>query len=86
MSARVAHFRPLFEAAHRDREAWLGLLDGDGLDPADDRALIVRRELDGGRIWGTTSISLISLGPHGVGYDFTAVPGDTTAWRPVSAS
>jgi uncharacterized protein with NRDE domain len=86
MSSRVAHFRPLFEAAHRDREAWRGLLDGDGLDPSDDRALIVRRELDGGRIWGTTSISLISLGPHGVGYDFTAAPGDPTAWRPVSAS
>jgi hypothetical protein len=76
----------LFEAAHRDREAWLGLLDGDGLDPSDDRALIVRRELDGGRIWGTTSISLISLAPHAVGYDFTAAPGAPAAWRPVSAS
>jgi uncharacterized protein with NRDE domain len=86
MSARVAHFRPLFEAAHQDRETWLGLLDGDGLDPSDDRALIVRRELDGGRVWGTTSISLVALGPHDVGYDFTGHPGDRAAWRPVSPS
>jgi uncharacterized protein with NRDE domain len=83
MSARVAHFRPLFEAAARDRAAWRHLLDGDGLDPADDRALIVRRELDGGRIWGTTSISLVTLDPGGTGYDFTAAPGDPAAWHPI---
>jgi uncharacterized protein with NRDE domain len=87
MSARVAHFRPLFEAASRDRETWLRLLDGDHLDPSDDRALIVRRELDGGRVWGTGSISLIALGPdRAVGYDFTAEPGDPAAWRPVPTS
>jgi uncharacterized protein with NRDE domain len=84
MSARVAHFRPLFEAAPREREAWLGLLDGDGLDPADDRALIVRRDLGEGRVWGTTSITLVTLGAGGVAsYDFTARPGDPGAWRPV---
>jgi uncharacterized protein with NRDE domain len=84
LSARVAHFRPLFEAAARDRASWRRLLDGDGLDPADARALIVRRELDGGRVWGTTSISLTTLGVDAMtGYDFTADPGDPAAWRPI---
>jgi len=87
MSARVAHFRPLFEAATRDRASWLRLLDGDGIDPSDDRALIVRRDLGDGRIWGTTSISLTTLGPDGAaGYDFTAAPGDPGAWRPIPLS
>jgi uncharacterized protein with NRDE domain len=86
MSARVAHFRPLFEAASHDRVAWLHLLNGDGLDPSDDRALIVGRDLGDGRIWGTTSISLITFGPAGVGYDFTAAPGNRAAWRPVATS
>jgi uncharacterized protein with NRDE domain len=83
MSARVAHFRSRFEAARRGREAWLGLLNGGGLDPADKRALIVRRNLGGGRTWGTTSISLTALRPAGVGYDFTAEPGEPGAWYSV---
>lgn len=87
MSARVAHFRPLFEAAARDREAWMRLLDGDGLDPSENRALIVRRDLGDGRVWGTTSISLTALGPEGVmSYDFTAAPGDSGAWHPIPLS
>ncbi|MFB9839848.1 hypothetical protein ACFFNX_47650, partial [Actinoallomurus acaciae] len=82
--ARAAHFRPLFEAAPRDAASWRRLLDGDGLDPADARALIVRREFDDGRVWGTTSISLTTLGVDAMtGYDFTAAPGDPAAWRPV---
>ncbi|MDN3355262.1 NRDE family protein [Actinomadura sp. DC4] len=83
MSARVAHFRPLFESAARDRPAWLHLLDGDGLDVSDDRALIVRRDLGEGRIWGTTSVSLVTFGPDGVRYDFSAAPGDPASWRTV---
>ncbi|GAB2817043.1 hypothetical protein GCM10027176_22070 [Actinoallomurus bryophytorum] len=86
MSARVAHFRPLFEAAGHEREAWRHLLDGDGLDPSDDRALIVRRDLGDGRLWGTTSISLTTFGPDGVSYDFTAEPGTPAAWQPVPTS
>lgn len=62
---------------------WLPLLDGDGIAPADPRALIVRRDLGGGRIWGTTSISLVALSPAGVRYDFTASPGDPSAWYQV---
>jgi uncharacterized protein with NRDE domain len=85
--ARVAHFRPLFEAAPRDRASWRRLLDGDGIDPADPRALIVRRVLGDGRVWGTTSISLTTLGTDAMtGYDFTAAPGDPQAWRAVPLS
>jgi hypothetical protein len=86
MSARVAHFRPLFEAAGHEREAWLRLLDGDGLATSDDRALIVGRDLGDGRIWGTTSITLTTFGPDGVSYDFTAEPGTPAAWRPIPTS
>jgi uncharacterized protein with NRDE domain len=66
--------------------AWLPLLDGDGLSPDDDRALIVRRDLGGGRIWGTTSISLVALSPAGLRYDFTGRPGDPGAWHTVPTS
>ncbi|HXP57375.1 MAG TPA: NRDE family protein [Streptosporangiaceae bacterium] len=62
---------------------WLPLLNGAGLAPDDPRALIVRREFDDGRVWGTTSISLIALTPDGIRYDFTAAPGDPAAWYPV---
>ena len=62
---------------------WLPLLNGDGLRTDDPRALIVRRDLGDGRIWGTTSISLVALTPDGLRYDFTATPGDPAAWYPV---
>ena len=62
---------------------WLPLLNGDGLSTDDPRALIVRREFDDGRVWGTTSISLVALTPEGLRYDFTAHPGDPAAWYPV---
>ena len=44
--------------------------------PEDPRALIVRRDLGDGRIWGTTSISLVALSRAGLRYDFSAAPGD----------
>jgi hypothetical protein len=62
---------------------WLALVNGDGLDPADDRALILRRELGDGRVWGTTSISLVALSPAGLRYDFTGSPGNPAAWYAV---
>src|SRR5258708_8564419 len=62
---------------------WLPLLNGDGLSTDDDRALIVRRDLGGARIWGTTSISLVSLSPAGLRYDFTGMPGDPASWYTV---
>lgn len=92
--ARIAHYLPRLRGAQRPLPrpadpvpaawgAWLPLLDGYGLGSGDPRALIVRRDLGGGRIWGTTSISLIALSGAGLRYDFTAAPGDPEAWRPV---
>ena len=94
--ARITHFLPRLRDAPRPVPrpgdpvarawgAWLPLLTGDGLAPGDPRALIVRRDLGDGRIWGTTSISLIALSTAGVRYDFTARPGDPDAWYPVPA-
>lgn len=108
--ARIAHFVPKFSAARRPdpqpgqavAEAWgdwFDLLNGDGIGPEDDRALIVRRELSAGQVtavtasagqasagqaWGTTSISLIALSDEGLRYDFTARPGDPDGWYSVS--
>lgn len=90
--ARIAHFLPRLTAPPDPRPgqslaaawgSWFALFNGDGIGTDDDQALIVRRQLDGGRIWGTTSISLIALGPAGLRYDFTGVPGDPAAWYAV---
>jgi hypothetical protein len=94
--ARVAHFLPKLRAAARPAPrpgvpvqrawgAWLPLMNGDGLGRQDPRALIVRRDLGAGRIWGTTSISLVAASPGWLRYDFSAAPGDPAAWRPVPA-
>lgn len=92
--ARIAHFLPRLRGAPRPVPrpgdpvtrawgGWLPLLDGDGIAPDDPRALIVRRDLGDGRVWGTTSTSLVALWPDAVRYDFTAAPGDVAAWRSV---
>lgn len=92
MAARIAHFRPRLEAAHRPEPAdgptgaawgeWLRIADGDGLDRADPAALIQRRDFGDGRIWATTSVSLVALGHSGVRYDFNPAPG-SAAWHQV---
>lgn len=101
--ARIAHFGPRLAAAARPAPLpgspvaqawgeWLPLAGGDGIGPEDPRALIVRRDLGGGRVWGATSVSLVALWPDAppgaVRYDFTAAPGDPDAWYevPLSAS
>ncbi len=92
--ARIAHFLPRLRVAARPAPrpgspvpqawgSWLPLINGDGLDPSDPQALIVRRDLGGGRIWGTTSISLVALSPDGLRYDFNGQPPDPDAWYPV---
>jgi hypothetical protein len=92
--ARIAHFLPRLRAAARPVPRpggpvaqawgqWLTLLNGDGLPPGDPRALIIRHDLGDGRIFGTTSISLIALSAGEVRYDFTGTPGDPAAWYPV---
>lgn len=94
--ARIAHFLPRLRGAPRPAPrpgdpvtrawgAWLPLLDGDGIAPDDPRALIVRRDLGDGRVWGTTSTSLVALWPDAVRYDFSGTPGDAAVWRSVPA-
>lgn len=93
--ARIGYFRPRLQSAARPHPLhshqsvssawadWFPLLNGDGLGTDDNRALILRRVLGDGRNWGTTSISLVALSPAGLRYDFTAHPGDPTAWYTV---
>jgi hypothetical protein len=96
--ARIAHFLPKFTAAARPSPQpgqpvtnawgdWLTLINGDGLASDDDRALILCHDLGDGRIFGSTSVSLVALWPGtetpGLRYDFTAKPGDPAAWYSV---
>jgi hypothetical protein len=93
MSARVARFRRRFAALPRPEPwagpparawgGWLRLADGDGLDRADPRALILRRDVGDGRIWGTTSVSLVALARDGARFDFSPLPGDPEAWAEI---
>jgi Transport and Golgi organisation 2 len=91
--AKAEHFGPKF-AAHRPsadpagtiKDAWgdwLTLAEGDGLSDTDAAAIVVRRELPDGRVWGTTSVSLVALGRDGLRYDFQPVPADATTWYTV---
>lgn len=89
---RAAHFRPLFaaaetggagpaaEAGERRWRAWRELASGAGLAADDPRALIVRRDLGERGAWGSSSVTLLGLSPHGVRYEFCPRPGDPGAW------
>ncbi len=90
---KAAHFGRQF-AAHRPdagpaatiKDAWgdwLTLAGGDGLPGTDPAAIIVRHELPDGRVYGTTSVSLVALGAAGLRYDFQPVPADPTTWYSV---
>ncbi len=58
---------------------WLTLTAGD--DPTEPGAIIVRRELPGGRVYGTTSVTLVALAENGgLRYDFQPVPADPATW------
>jgi Transport and Golgi organisation 2 len=75
---RFAAHRPSGDPAVGVREAWepwLSLAGGDGLPADDPRAIRVRKELPDGRLWGTTSVSLVALTRDGIRYDFQPVPG-----------
>lgn len=81
---KFAAYRPPGDPAVMLKEAWgdwLALAAGDGLPVTDPRAIIVRRELPDGRIWGTTSVTLTALSHHGIRYDFQPVPGEMGAVR-----
>jgi hypothetical protein len=90
----VAHFLPMLHSATGPAAAasgarlstvefwsdWVRLLGGDGLDPTDPRALLVRRTLPG-RTYGSTSATLVALRPGEVRYDFSPAPADPSGWE-----
>jgi hypothetical protein len=91
---KADHFADKFAAARPSADParplaqawgdWLTLAAGDGLDPAGPGAIVVRRELADGQLYGTTSVSLVALAADGrLRYDFQSRPGDIDSWRPV---
>ena len=91
---KAEHFGPRFAADRPDADPaatikdawgdWLTLAGGDGLSDTDPAAILVRHELPDGRVYGTTSVSLVALGAGGLRYDFQPVPADPTTWYSVS--
>jgi hypothetical protein len=80
---KFAAARPPADPALPVTEAWgdwLTLAAGDGLDPADPSAIIVRHDLPDGRVYGTTSVTLVALTADAVRYDFQANPGRPDGW------
>ena len=65
---------------------WADLMRGDGLAPDDPRALLVRHEVDGGLVFGSSSATLLALGrePGEVRLDFTSTPR-SPEWTPLHA-
>ena len=66
---------------------WYRLLRGDGLDPADPRALLIGHTV-GERRYASTSVTLVGLAdPRGrrglVRYDYTDRPFGTDGWREI---
>ena len=92
--AKAAHFGLKFAAHRPDADPaatikdawgdWLTLAGGDGLSDTDPAAIVVRHELPDGRVYGTTSVSLVALGADGLRYDFQPVPADPTTWYSVN--
>ncbi len=88
---RVAFFRPLFartvrpDALDGPWQEWRELATGAGLALDDPRAMIIRRGLPDGRVFGSLSVSLLGVSTEGVRYDFTDSPRDPAAFRRVLA-
>jgi len=83
---RFAAARPPADPAADERTAWghwLDLARGDERDLADPAAIIARRDLPDGRLWGSTSVTLVALAPDAIRYDFQASPGSQAGWYPV---
>ena len=84
--AKFAAHRPDADPAATIKDAWgdwLTLAGGDGLSGTHPAAIVVRHELPDGRVFGTTSVSLVALGAGGLRYDFQPVPSDPTTWYSV---
>jgi Transport and Golgi organisation 2 len=91
---KAAHFAEKFAAARPSADPalpvaqawgdWLTLAAGDGLDPADPAAIIVRKDLPDGLVYGTTSVTLVALAADALRYDFQSHPGHPDGWHSVS--
>jgi hypothetical protein len=81
----VPHFAPLLEGTPSDVDAWRTLLEGDGLDPGDERALVVRKVIEE-HDYGTTSGTLLALSPDAIRYEFTATPAVPGSWFEVDTA
>jgi hypothetical protein len=66
---------------------WLALAEGDGLPATEPGAVIVRRELPDGRVYGSTSVTLVALAADGrLRYDFQPDPQAGGDWYPVETA
>jgi len=94
---KAARFGPKFAARRPSGDpaaaigdawgGWLTLAGGDGLAATEPGAIIVRRELPDGRVWGSTSVTLVALAADGrLRYDFQPDPPDPSAWYSVDTS
>jgi len=82
---RFAARRPSGDPAAAIEDAWAGWLTLAGADDQGQAgAIIVRHELPDGRVYGSTSVSLVALARDGrLRYDFQPVPADPATWYPV---
>jgi hypothetical protein len=91
---KAVRFGPKFTAARPSGDPaapiedawgdWLTLAVPDDPPSAEPGAIVVRRVLPDGRVWGSTSVSLVALGQDGrLRYDFQPVPADPATWYPV---
>jgi hypothetical protein len=77
-AGKFAAVRPAADPSAEPGDAWgdwIVLVGGGGLPDTDPQAIRVRRELPGGRMYGTSSVSYVAFGPAGMRYDFEPVPG-----------
>src|SRR6185437_7336478 len=92
---KAVRFGPKFAAARPSGDPaaslagawadWLPLAAGDELPTDEPGAIIVRRELPDGRVYGSTSETLVALAADGrVRYDFQPSPPSPEAWYAVS--
>jgi hypothetical protein len=87
---RFAARRPPGDPTATIKDAWAGWLTlaaGDDLPGDEAGAIIVRHDLPDGRVYGSTSVSLVALAGDGrLRYDFQPVPADPATWYEVDVT
>jgi transport and Golgi organization protein 2 len=63
--------------------AWHDLLADEAVPPEDERALLLRREIDG-RVYASGAASLVALSRDRVRHDFSGAPHDAQSWQTVT--